>query len=404
MIRIKRTMAFILVYVIIALLLSSCWNRRELNDLAIAVAAGVDKVGDKYRLSVQTVVPGPVTSKSGGSGEAPATLYTAEGDTFFEATRRMSQVSPRKIYFSHLRMFLIDEAMAREGMAKVLDLLSRDHEFRTDFYLAITRGTSAEETLKIMTPLEPIPANKLYNTLQNSEKSWSPSSAMTLDMFINQVTSAGKHPVLAGLRITGDPKIGVEKKNVENIYSPAQLQYTGLAVFKFDKLIGWLNEKDSRVYRMITGDLKSAVNYVPCRDGGKVVLETIRMESKLKGRLVDSRPELDIKVDLEGNVGSVECKGLDLHDPATIDLLEVEMEDKLTKTLHNVIDKVQTEHKVDIFGFGEAIRRSYPKAWRNMGSDWDERYFTSLKTHVIVNYKIRGTGTIYDSFLNDIKD
>lgn len=400
----KGILALILVHIGITLLLTSCWNRRELNELAIAVGAGVDWVDNKYRLSVQVAIPGQVTSKRGASTQAPATLYTAEGDTIFEAARRLTQISPRKIYFSHLRIFLMDEAMAREGVAKVLDLLARDHEFRPDFYLAVTKGTTAEEALKIMTPMETIPANKLYNSLQISDKSWSPSTAVTLDELINGITSTGKHPVLTGLMVTGDKKIGEDKKNVEDIYTPSQLQYAGLAVFKFDKLIGWLNEKDSRGYRLIRGDVKSSVGYVSCRNKGKVVLEVLRTDTKLKGRLVDSRPELDIKVSLEGNIGSVECSGLDLSDPSTIRQLEVDMEEKVTKILEDVIDKVQTEHKVDIFGFGEAFHRSHPKTWKRIEEEWDDRYFTSLVTHVSVDYKIRGTGTTNDSFLNDLKE
>lgn len=95
----KRISALILLNLAVSLLLSGCWSRRELNDLAIAVAAGVDKVGDRYRLSVQVAIPGQVASKKAGSSQAPATLYTAEGDTLFEAARRMTQISPRKIYF-----------------------------------------------------------------------------------------------------------------------------------------------------------------------------------------------------------------------------------------------------------------------------------------------------------------
>lgn len=53
----------LLLYMLIALLLSGCWNRRELNELGIAVAAGIDRVEDRYRLSVQVVVPGQVASK-----------------------------------------------------------------------------------------------------------------------------------------------------------------------------------------------------------------------------------------------------------------------------------------------------------------------------------------------------
>ncbi|EHB68243.1 MULTISPECIES: Ger(x)C family spore germination protein [Paenibacillus] len=400
----KRILALILLHIVVTLLLSGCWNRRELNELAIAVAAGVDWVDDRYRLTVQVAIPGQVTSKKSGGPQAPATLYTAEGDTIFEASRRMTQVSPRKIYFSHLRMFLMDEAMAREGIAKVLDLLSRDHEFRPDFYLVITRGATAEETLKIMTQMETIPANKLYESLQTSEKAWSASMTVTLDELINDLTSSGKHPVLTGLIITGDRDIGRTRKNVENIDTPGQLKYSGLAVFKLDKLIGWLNEKDSRNYRLISGDVKSSVSFIPCKNEGKIIIETLRTDSKLKGRIVESRPEMDIRINMEGNIGAVECSGLDLSEPATVRELEAEMEENLKRSLESVVDKVQSKFKVDIFGFGEAFRRSHPREWKEMEKTWNERYFPNLKTNIHVDYKIRRTGTTNDTFLNDIKE
>ncbi|GJM82918.1 hypothetical protein HMSSN139_54140 [Paenibacillus sp. HMSSN-139] len=63
-----------------------------------------------------------------------------------------------------------------------------------------------------MTPLEPLPANKLFASLETSENNWSPTLSITLDELINDLTSEGKHPVLTGLRILGDPKTGQTKK------------------------------------------------------------------------------------------------------------------------------------------------------------------------------------------------
>lgn len=150
--------------------------------------------------------------------------------------------------------------------------------------------------------------------------------------------------------------------------------------------------------------MKSSVAFVPCRNDGKVILETLRTDAKMKGRIIESRPSMDIRINLEGNIGAVECSGLDLSQPATVRDLEVEMEEKITQSLESVIHKVQTEFKVDIFGFGEAFHRSHPKAWKEMKDAWNDRYFPNLKTHIQVDYKIRRTGTTSDSFLNDLKE
>ncbi|MGG6309446.1 Ger(x)C family spore germination protein [Paenibacillus macerans] len=399
-----RKTAILMLILIVASLLAGCWNRKELNELGIAVAAGVDKEGDRYQLTLQVVDPGQVTAQKGASGGAPATLYTSEGDTIFEAARRITQISPRKIYLSHLRLYLIGESLAKQGIGQMLDLLSRDHEVRTDFYLVVTKGTSALETLKIMTPLEPVPANKLFSSLETSEENWSPSLTVTLDELINDMTSEGKHPVLTGLQIAGDPKIGQTKKNTANIYTPTQLQYSGLAVFKKDKLIGWLDEKESRGYHHIHGGVKSSVVFVTCPEGGKVVVEFIRGKTNVKGKVAQGQPRIAIQAEIEGNIGAVGCKKLDLTDTATIAELEKRVEAKMIEFMEMTIEKAQTEYKIDIFGFGEAVRRASPKAWKTMKTNWDEEYFTHLPVDIRADFIIRRIGTISDSFLNQTKE
>lgn len=398
----RQTISLLLVLILIVPL-SGCWSRNELNQLGIAVGAGVDKKGDHYQLSVQVVDPGEVASKRGGTASSPATVFTSEAKTVFEAARKMSRTSPRKIYFSHLRMFIIDEAVAKEGLGPILDFISRDHEFRTDFYIVVARGSSAEDTLKIMTPLEDIPSNKLYFSLESSEKNWSPSLTVTLDQLVQDLTLKGKQAVLTGLRIIGNKKLGKTKRNIENIETYSKLQYSGLAIFKGDKLIGWLNDDQSRGYNYILGLVQSSVGHVPCDSEGNVVTEIIRTETNMKGKIVKGKPAIDVRVNIEGNVAEVSCKDLDLIKPATLHKIEKKDEEAIKGYMDAVIKKVQNEYKVDIFGFGEAIRRAKPAVWKSMKKDWEERYFPELAVNVTVDFKIRRLGTVSNSFLEEME-
>ena len=38
------------------------------------------------------------------------------------------------------------------------------------------------------------------------------------------------------------------------------------------------------------------------------------------------------------------------------------------------LDKAQKTLKTDIFGFGEAIHRKYPKVWEKIKSDWNDKF------------------------------
>lgn len=159
-----RKLLSLLLPILLLTLLTGCWNSRELNSLAIAVALGIDKVGDHYMVSAQVVVPSNIASSKGGDDVA-VTMYKSEGKTVFEALRRMTTVAPRKIYLPHLRVLVLGEELAKEGIAKPLEFLSRDHEPRTDFFIVVAKHLTAENVLKVMTPLEKIPANKMYSSL-----------------------------------------------------------------------------------------------------------------------------------------------------------------------------------------------------------------------------------------------
>jgi spore germination protein KC len=88
---------------------TGCWSRHELNDLAIAVGIGIDKIGDRYQISAQVVLPSQIAGSKGGSPQAPVNLYKATGSTVYEALRKITTISPRKIYISHLRILVLGE-------------------------------------------------------------------------------------------------------------------------------------------------------------------------------------------------------------------------------------------------------------------------------------------------------
>ncbi|MFP3338838.1 hypothetical protein R0J91_12705, partial [Micrococcus sp. SIMBA_131] len=108
-----------------------------MNELAIAVAYGIDKVDDDYLVTAQVVNPGEIEQSGGFT--TPVTVYQENADTLLEAFRRMTTIAPRRIYGSHLRILVIGEGLAKEGIGDVIDLLSRDPEIRNDFYIVVSR-------------------------------------------------------------------------------------------------------------------------------------------------------------------------------------------------------------------------------------------------------------------------
>jgi spore germination protein KC len=399
----NRRRLSLLVAFIALMPLTGCWDRRELNDLGISVAMGIDKIDNEYQVTAQVVQPGDVAQKkSGGVSGTPVTMYEARGVTIFEAIRKMTTTSPRIIYSAHLRVVLLGEDLAREGIGQAMDLLSRNYELRTDFFILVAKGTTAAKALSILTPLEKIPADKLFKSIETSEKTWAPTMAVTLDELITDFVSEGKHPVLSGVEVIGNKDVGRYQMNIQTLRPAAELQNAGLAVFRKDKLIGWLNEEESKGYNYILNNVISTVGHVPCPNGGNIALEISHSKATIKGYVRNQNPHITIDLRSEQNIGEVECR-IDLTKAAAFQDLEQRARKESLRILNRTIDVVQTKYKVDIFGFGNIIHRSDPKAWKSLKKDWD-KHFAEASIDINVYIKIKHTGTITNSFFEQVKE
>ncbi|MBP1969172.1 Ger(x)C family germination protein [Virgibacillus natechei] len=220
--------------------LVGCWDSQELNEISIITALGIDKQEDQYQLSVQIINPGEISAQTNTDPlRSEVTTYSVVSDTLFEGLRKLTTKVPKKLYNSHIRTVIIGEELVRnEGIGKVLDFLSRDHEIRTDFSMIIAKETTAKSILNIVVPMEKIPGQKMLNSLEESHVSFGSTVPVTLDLLINDLVSKGNHPVMTGIQILGDPESGRTKSNVSEIAAPTLLEYSGVAAFKNEQLVG----------------------------------------------------------------------------------------------------------------------------------------------------------------------
>ncbi|MBM7568896.1 Ger(x)C family spore germination protein [Paenibacillus sacheonensis] len=388
--------------ILTAAALTGCWNRKELNEISIATAFGFDKDSEQYNVSVQLINATEISASNSGGGRVPViTVQKSKGRTIFESVRAMTTTTPRKIYSSHLRILVIGEDLAREGIGKVLDSLSRDHELRTDFYIIVAKGGSASDVLKILTPLEKLPTDKMFSSLKASQKSWGVTAKVDLHQLIYDLVDQGKDPVLSGIRIIGDVKEGESRANLSSASPGTMLKYESLAVFRKDKLAGWLNARQSKGYNYIRGNISSTIIRLPCPKGDDLAVELIHASHKIKAKIVNGKPEIQVTVRAEGNVGEVEC-AMDLGTNEAIALLEKELNGEIKATMESAIARAKG-YKADIFGFGDAVHRADYRLWNRLKDHWTDE-FVRLPVHITVKADIRRTGSVVESFLERMEE
>lgn len=395
----KRKPIILLVLILCTFPLTGCWSSTQLNELGVITAIGVDLSDQQFLVTVQMINPGEIAArKGGGEMRAPVTIYQQKGPSLFEAIRKLTIDTPRRSYFAHLQMLIIGEELARKkGISEILDLFSRHREIRTDFYIAVSRGVKAEDILKILTPIEKIPGNRMLISIEMSQKLWADTIGVHLDELINKLINEGKNPALTGIRIKGNLRKSQDRGNVERIAPYGLMSFSGVAVFRKDKLIGWLEEEEGRAFNLVQGKVQSTVDHVMCPKSGDMSIELTRTKRKIKGIVENGKPRVEVRINAEGNIGEVACP-LDLTKPETIYDLERITNQTIEREITRVLKKVQKNFKSDIFGFGDAIYREHPKAWKQLKNNWDEE-FAQLPVRITVDVKLRRTGTINNSFI-----
>ncbi|MGM0884952.1 MAG: Ger(x)C family spore germination protein [Bacillota bacterium] len=392
---------FLMLMILCMLPLAGCWNYREMNELAIALAMGVDKTGeDKYQFSFQVVNARDISGIK-ATGRIPVNVFTGTGKTLLEAVRKTSQKVPRRINTQHMRIFVIGEALAREGIEEVFDLMERDPEPRLTTRVFVARNSDAATILKTVTAVESIPANAILGKIKISGRVLAESYEVEMDDVIRGLLTKGGGPVISGIRHVGKVEAGEKISNVEQTELQTDLFTSGMALFKKGKLAGWVKGDRARGISWINNKMKSTIINLDCETKkDAIAIEILRSHSKIKAVVQGERPLIRIHIKEIGIVGEVMCP-VDLNKSAEIRKLEQLLNEE---TEQNVMAAVKTAQKLktDVLGFGAAVERANPKAWKKMEKEWD-RIFATSKVEVHVESTIRRTGMISKPFLHEKK-
>ncbi|KAB7706979.1 Ger(x)C family spore germination protein [Bacillus aerolatus] len=400
---------FLLFFIMIsAVLLSGCWSQRELTNLAIVSALGIDKnEKGEYVGTFQIVNPGYVAGGlQGGAGgqSAPVTVRKSTGDNMMEMSRRLSTHLSRKQYFAHTNLLVIGEDLAKEeGILTILDVLDRDPEFRTTASVVIAQNGTAEDVLKALSPIDKIPANYVLKTMKYTEERWGENIDVALHEVITDLISPGKEPVITGFRFTGDGEQAEKLEKLQNTTPEALLQADGLAIIKDGKLTGWLDGETAKGAVWVLDKIQNTAIIVNWKEKkAAIAYEVIRQQTNVSAHIKNNTPSISIHIRAEGDIGEVTAP-VDLTDEQTLLKIEKKVEQEIKKQVDNSIRHVQKE-KADIFGFGEAVHRSDPAAWKKWKHEWNDLYFPELQVNMTVDAFVRRSGLRNKSYLSEVEN
>ncbi|MDD2391602.1 MAG: Ger(x)C family spore germination protein [Bacilli bacterium] len=358
---------------------TGCWNYRELDQVSIVQAIGVDKIDDSYSISVQVLNTSTLNTNSSSSSvsESPFTVYEAIGNTIDEALERILYVCPKQLYLGQMNLLAISEEVAKEGIINIFDFFMRNIEVRKIFPIVIVKGDNAIEALKVIPPIETINSLNTKSIIETNKKITGLTGNVLFDEVLMCYYIEGRNMTITAIEIIKPKQNSGDLDNLKEAEDSSKIKVIGVASFLKDKIVGYLEDNHSIVLNLLKNKSKRVTVTFPCDKNGYGTLIFNKIEAKVIPELKNNKPSSKVKINGEATVTEYNCK-IDLNKKENINKIEKMAEKELKKNIDETINIMQKELKSDIVGFGESFYRNKNKYWKKVENKWDE-IFPSIK-------------------------
>ncbi len=390
-----RVIIIVLLLLVITAFIPGCWDRREIDKLAFVSAIGIDKTADgKICLTAVIHKPFVIQTSEGGATtqERAFWLTSSTGQTAFEAMRNFERHSPRFLFFAHNRFLVMGEEYAAQGVREALDYFDRDRQIRRTTRLVVVQGMTAAEFLQSEFELELSPPTGAMVLMENAANRLATTVDTNLNDFLIMLKEEGAEAVAGRVDVIAKNPGSMEGELLrdEIIQSPL---LSGAAVFKDDRLIGWLGEAETKGLQWVRGQVVNATLVIenPQEKRKLIGLEVIHASSEVIPSVSSGTPAIKVVIQLTGKIK--DTHGKFQPDHRIIQEIEQRMAAEVKKEIKAALHRSSQELQADIFGFGSAIHRKFPRDWDLLQDSWDEK-FARLNVAVDVQAKVSIAGAV----------
>lgn len=386
----------IFILVLLTFCLTGCYNYRELNDLAIVSGISINKIEDEYIVTAEVVNPKKEQDASSGK-EPDFVIYTGKGKSMQEAFRKIVKESPKKLYGAQMDVFIIDEETAKTELKNILDFFSRDPEIRSEFNVLVGKSTNI---LDITTPLDNISSKNILDSLESNNNYLGIANLVTYHDLIDNYLNPNIELALPKVEVinkenkSDDNKNKTTGENLENIETTSAEVATliaNIAIFKENKLIGYLSEEESQAYNMVMNNAKITLMKTDYDNDQFIINEILNSSSDIEVDIKKKKVTISIKG--KATISEANYSG-DLENPKEILKIQKNLnkttETFIKKSLKNTIKKYNS----DIYGFRDIFYKKDPKNYKKIKDTWYEDIFPNLEIEVKTNITLFEKGNL----------
>ena len=336
-------------------LLTGCWESKDINKRALPVAMGICK-GEHQKYRVGLRIPEPK------GGTMQIRHIESEAATISQAIESMRMKMENSIDLLHLKLILVSEDLAREGIRDIIEYTMQSSAIQSKTLVAIVNG---ELSAFLSAPSEDgEEAGQGFYDFFSKQAGWTP-----------HISEATIWEVYRSLySYTEDIAIPVLSKEQETMF-----RFKGSAVMYRDKMVNLITPNETLLYNIYQNKYDGA--HIEVMEHASVVVLGAKVQKKATLESGGPRVMNRLKV-----VVTIE----EMKEGTTMSMIEKELKDLLQKRFQQLTAKLQ-KNQSDILGFGQYFRNkmSLPEL-----KQWREKTYPQLQLEEAVEVVIRNGGSI----------
>lgn len=350
----------ILIIILTLLLCTGCFDYKEINDLAIINAIGVDYENDEYVITLE------ILNDQIDKDSSKITSYTkvGHGKNLTSAIENAADKLSKQLIFNHIKLMILSKSIIEEKFENIIDLFLRNTYFRENFYVISATKNKPETLLNHTTNEAPIASTAITDTLESIRYSSNTNILKKFDEMVEEVITYGIDTCFSNITLK-DNEFIVDGMSIFNNYS-----YKSNLSNEYVKIYNLLTDNFDRPTYTINYD---NLSFTTAINNGKINTEiksgTINVTGNLMGRIIDNDPKYNIR------------------DPKNLEKIDNDFTNLLNKKISEFI-KVLQDNNSDILG----ITRNYYKKTRTKDKD----YWLKLDIKSNIKFHINKKGLIYD--------
>lgn len=332
----------ILIIISFVLILSGCYDYRELNDMSVVTGIGIDYKDDEYIVSLEVTK----SVKDGSSNEVETVIYTGSSRILADAFLNAKNKSDKYVYMEHVNVLLLSEGLCKKGIGDVVDYIIRDTSINSNYYMVVTEDI-----------------DKLLNVKQEND-SMSNVITNTINYYLDD-TSFDDLDIMASYMINKLVDVAVPYIYIEE----DKIIFNTVAYFDYDKMVDTI---DSKLYTLLKLN-SSNVNF--SKNGNTISIYKNSVKYEVKGDTII------VKICGEGLVKEV-SSNIDLENKDSYEYLSRIISKDMKLDIESFIDD-SLSNGSDLLGLKDIYYKKY------------KRNISDVKYEVEVDIKINKNGIIY---------